>query len=54
MNTEVRITKKQKLVMILMGVTATLTQGAHIQGMMANNAAMAQPKYEIMRLYVAL
>ncbi len=46
MNTEVRITKKQKLVMILMGVTATLTQGARIQGMIqsANNAAMAQPK----------
>jgi hypothetical protein len=30
--TEVKITKKQKLAMILMGVTATLTQGARVQG----------------------
>jgi hypothetical protein len=42
MNTEVKITKKQKMVMILMGITATLTQGARIQGMMAaNSVAMA-------------
>jgi hypothetical protein len=43
--TEVKITKKQKLAMILMGVTATLTQGARVQGMIqANNVALAQPK----------
>lgn len=30
--TDLKITKKQKLVMVLMGVTATLTQGARIQG----------------------
>ena len=30
--TEVKITKKQKLAMILMGITATLTQGARVQG----------------------
>ena len=28
----VRITKKQKLAMIIMGVTATLTQAAQLQG----------------------
>ena len=32
MNTDIKITKKQKLAMILMGVTATLTQGARVQG----------------------
>ena len=43
MNIEVKITKKQKLAMILMGVTATLTQGARVQGMMkANTQSLAQ------------
>jgi hypothetical protein len=37
MTTEVRITKKQKLAMIIMGVTATLAQGAQLQGMMKVN-----------------
>ena len=35
--TEVRITKKQKLAMIIMGVTATLTQAAQQQGMIKAN-----------------
>jgi hypothetical protein len=30
--TTTRITKKQKLAMIIMGVTATLTQAAHANG----------------------
>jgi hypothetical protein len=41
---EVKLTKKQKLVMILMGVTATLTQGARVQGMIKANTAAAEPK----------
>ena len=45
MNTDIKITKKQKLAMILMGVTATLTQGARVQGMLQqNNVAALAPK----------
>ena len=35
--TEGRITKKQKLAMIIMGMTATLTQAAQLQGMIKAN-----------------
>jgi hypothetical protein len=35
--TEVRITKKQKLAMIIMGVSATLTQAAQVHGMIKAN-----------------
>ena len=45
MNTsDIKITKKQKLAMILMGVTATLTQGARVQGMIQSNTAAAATK----------
>ena len=42
--TEVKITKKQKLAMILMGITATLTQGARVQGMLQKANAVVAPK----------
>lgn len=45
-----RITKKQKLAMIIMGVTATLAKGAQIQGMMKVNSVTPQ-KYAALVLF---